>query len=155
MRDRTAPAGIGRRTFVVVAFFVLCVWIGTDVMVAPSGNTEECLSCHTSLHPGIVGDWLKSRHALGTPGEAQKKSELERRVSSTGIPENLADTSVGCAECHTINPEKHKDTFEHNGQQVHVVVTPADCATCHAVESGQFAQNLMAWIPVERLSSLP
>jgi len=148
MRDRIAPAGICKRAFIVVVLVVLCAFTGANIMAAPSGSTEECLSCHRSLHPGIVGDWQKSRHAQGIPGEAQKKSELERRVSSTGIPENLAGISVGCAECHTMNPETHKDTFEHNGYQVHVVVTPADCATCHSLEAGQFAQNIMAWAHV-------
>ena len=51
---------------------------------------------------------------------------------------------VGCAECHTLNPEKHKDSFEHNGYKVHVVVTPQDCATCHPVEVNQFGKNLMS-----------
>jgi ssDNA-binding Zn-finger/Zn-ribbon topoisomerase 1 len=51
---------------------------------------------------------------------------------------------VGCAECHTLNPEKHKDTFGHNGFKIHVVVTPQDCATCHPVEVGQYGKNLMS-----------
>ncbi len=51
---------------------------------------------------------------------------------------------MGCAECHISNPEKHKDTFDHNGYQVHVVVSPVDCARCHAVEAEQYGQNIMA-----------
>ena len=60
------------------------------------------------------------------------------------MPEALAGVVVGCAECHTVNAEKHKDSFEHNGYQVHVVVTPQDCSTCHPVEAGQFEKNLMS-----------
>ena len=79
-----------------------------------------------------------------TPREGLKKTKLERRVSSEKIPGTLAGTVVGCAECHTLNAGKHKDSFEHNGFQVHVVVTPEDCATCHGKEVQQYGQNLMA-----------
>jgi len=51
---------------------------------------------------------------------------------------------VGCAECHTMNSEKHKDTFEHNGFNVHIIVTPSDCSTCHRVEVQQYGKNLMS-----------
>ena len=56
----------------------------------------------------------------------------------------LADVVIGCAECHTINPRKHPDTFEHEGYTVHVVVTPHDCATCHPTEVKQYSRNLMS-----------
>ncbi|MGD8836655.1 MAG: multiheme c-type cytochrome, partial [Desulfobacteraceae bacterium] len=38
----------------------------------------------------------------------------------------------------------HKDTFEHNGYDIHVVVSPDDCATCHITEREQYAKNIMA-----------
>jgi hydroxylamine dehydrogenase len=109
-----------------------------------SEDTQNCLGCHRDIHPGMVGDWGKSRHGQMTPGEGLKKSKLERRVSSDKIPEALRGAVVGCAECHTLNAGKHKDSFEHNGFQVHVVVTPEDCSTCHEKEVQQFGQNLMA-----------
>jgi hydroxylamine dehydrogenase len=56
----------------------------------------------------------------------------------------MANVVVGCAECHTMNPKKHKDTFEHNGYSVHVVVTPGDCAACHPLEVEQYGENLMS-----------
>jgi hypothetical protein len=68
----------------------------------------------------------------------------KRRVSFEKVPDMLARVFVGCAECHTMNPEKHPDTFEHYGYQVHVVVTPKDCATCHPVESDQYGKNIMS-----------
>jgi hypothetical protein len=68
----------------------------------------------------------------------------KRRVSFEQVPEKLASVVVGCAECHTLNPDKHADTFDHNGFKVHVVVTPADCATCHPVEVDQYGRNTMA-----------
>jgi hypothetical protein len=79
-----------------------------------------------------------------TPRAAKELREKERRVSYEQLPESLAGVVVGCAECHTLNPEKHKDSFEHNGCRVHVVVTPQDCSTCHAVEAHQYEKNIMS-----------
>jgi hypothetical protein len=109
-----------------------------------SEDTETCLECHASLHPGIVEAWRKSRHAQTTPGEAMKLTGLARKISSKSVPENLKQVTLGCAECHTLRPEAHKDTFEHNDYDIHVVVSPKDCAVCHSQEAEQFDQNLMA-----------
>ena len=88
---------------------------------------------------------LEEQSALsGPPREGLKKAALERRVSSEKFPQKYASCVVGCAECHTLNAGKHKDSFEHNGFQVHVVVTPEDCAACHGKEVQQYGQNLMA-----------
>lgn len=109
-----------------------------------STATQECLDCHGVFHPGIVGDWEKSRHGRTTPDEAMKIAGLSNKISATQIPNELKSHAVGCAECHTANPKTHKDTFEHNGYTVHVVVTPQDCATCHPTETKEYAGNLMA-----------
>jgi hypothetical protein len=109
-----------------------------------SEATESCLECHASSHPGIVADWKKSRMSTVTPAAAKALSPGERRVSFNEIPGELENVVVGCAECHTGNSASHKDSFEHNGHQVHIVVSPKDCAVCHPVEQGQFGQNLMA-----------
>ncbi len=60
------------------------------------------------------------------------------------VPAKLSGTVVGCAECHTLNTDAHKDTFNHNDVKVHLTVTPKDCAVCHPVETSQFDKNLMA-----------
>jgi hypothetical protein len=109
-----------------------------------SRATEDCIGCHAEVTPGIVADWRASRMAKVTPAEALAKGALERRISIEKPPAGLADTVVGCAECHTMNPDGHADSFDHNGYRVHVVVTPEDCATCHPVERAQYAKNLMA-----------
>ncbi|UCD86984.1 MAG: cytochrome c3 family protein, partial [Desulfobacterales bacterium] len=101
------------------------------------------IQCHSSVHPGIVADWEKSRMARVTPRAARSMILKKRRVSFEEVPSKLASVVVGCAECHTMNPKKHQDTFEHNGYQVNVVVTPEDCATCHPVEARQYSKNLM------------
>jgi hydroxylamine dehydrogenase len=109
-----------------------------------SAATAQCLDCHADISPGMVSAWKMSRHAAVSPAEALKKPERERRMSAAALPNDLAQPSVGCAECHTRNPEKHADTFEHNGFQVHVVVSPEDCATCHPVEAKQYGENIMS-----------
>ena len=133
---------------VIVPFFSFLFLTMTLVEAQPkapvSDATQACLSCHATATPGLMGDWERSRHAKVTPEEALKKGQLERRVSTDKVPGVLSKTVVGCAECHTLNSEKHKDAFEHNGYKVHTVVTPADCAVCHPAEDQQYAKNLMS-----------
>lgn len=120
-------------------------WIASNTSAAEiSEETQACLDCHVSATPAIVQDWKRSRHAKVTPGEAIKKPELERRISVEKITGKSAGFVVGCAECHTLNAENHKDTFDHNGQKVHLLVTPKDCAVCHPTESEQYEKNLMS-----------
>jgi hydroxylamine dehydrogenase len=103
-----------------------------------SQETKACLACHEMFTPGIVGDWLKSRHSQNTPTEAARKPELERRVSFSQLDAKLTEMVVGCYECHGRNPDTHKDNFEHFGFRINVVVSPRDCSTCHPVEEEQF-----------------
>ena len=110
-----------------------------------SDATQECLGCHGYAHSGIVADWASSRHAKVTPAEALKVEGLALKVSNPDVPEALRNTVVGCAECHTLRPEAHADTFDHNGYNVHVVVSPDDCQTCHLEEREQYADNIMAY----------
>ena len=128
----------------ILSTILLLTGVALGASVPFSEATEECMSCHLSIYPGILAEWEKSLHARISPMEGLKKPRLERRVSLEKAPRNLAEIAVGCAECHTMNPEKHKDTFEHEGYKVHVVVTPEDCAVCHPTEAKQFGQNLMS-----------
>jgi uncharacterized protein with PIN domain len=109
-----------------------------------SDATLECLDCHAIYHPGIVSGWEKSRHAAITPAKALQADDLSLKVSSKDIPEGLQQAAVGCAECHTLRPDAHAGTFEHNGYEVHTVVSPDDCRTCHATEADQYSRNIMA-----------
>jgi hydroxylamine dehydrogenase len=125
----------------------LCLWIPhiTSAADVPmSDATSDCIGCHSLVHPGIVEGWRKSRHAMVTPQTAMAVKGLALKVSSEQVPENLLTHAVGCAECHTQRPKAHADTFEHNGYDVHVAVSPGDCATCHALEAGQYSKNIMA-----------
>ena len=126
----------------VIALIVpICAW-GEEAPISEA--TSECLDCHASIHPGIVHGWQSSRHAVTTPQAALAVDELARKVSNPSAAENMPNVVVGCAECHTLRPEAHADTFEHNGYDIHVVVSPDDCKTCHLEEVDQFANNLMA-----------
>ncbi len=113
-----------------------------DVKVSEA--TQACIECHQILHPGIVQGWLKSRHSQITPAGAMAVKGLALKVSGKEVPEELKTTVVGCAECHTLRPKDHADTFEHNGYEIHIVVSPGDCRTCHTEEADQYSRNIMA-----------
>ncbi|MEJ2716362.1 MAG: multiheme c-type cytochrome [Deltaproteobacteria bacterium] len=142
----------GRARLVVATIILVGVWYPLSYAAREeppvSDATQDCIACHIETHPGIVADWRRSRHSRTTPAEALKKPKLQRRVSAKTIPENLSTVVVGCAECHTLNPASHKDTFTHNDQKVHVVVSPRDCSTCHPDEADQFRENLMSYARV-------
>ncbi len=132
--------------------FLGCVFLGIILISSPlygaeipiSEKSEACIECHSMVSPGIVADWKKSRMARVTPAQAKKKPRQQRRVSFDSLPDDLANRVVGCAECHSMNPGTHKDSFDHNDYRVHAVVTPKDCATCHPVEEGQYGKNIMS-----------
>ena len=128
----------------LIALVLVIIPIPAVAEAPVSDATQECLDCHATFHPGIVEGWKKSRHAQMTPAQARKANDLARKVSSTNIPEDLLNTAVGCAECHTLRNDKHADTFDHNDVDIHVVVSPDDCATCHVEERQQYDKNLMA-----------
>lgn len=110
-----------------------------------SEATQECLACHATVTPTIVEDWKKSRHSVVTPSQGLGKPDLERRISASSVPGHLSGFVVGCAECHTLNTDSHKDVFVHNDKKTHLTVTPRDCSTCHQTEAEQFEKNLMAF----------
>ncbi len=122
--------------FVVFPFQLLAVQISED--------TEGCLGCHELVTPGIVADWENSRHSKVSPALGMAKKAQERRISAAKVEDSLAETAVGCAECHTMNAGAHPGSFEHNGYTVHTVVSPADCTTCHPVEVEEYGENLMS-----------
>ncbi len=129
---------------IISAVYLSLLFSYSSYAQAPiSDDSQSCLDCHASLHPGIVEDWKKSVHAKSTPAEGLKKPPLERLISAQAVPESLLEYAVGCAECHTMNSEQHEDSFDHSGYSVHSVVTPGDCSSCHPVESKQYEENKM------------
>lgn len=103
-----------------------------------SPETQACIGCHSMFTPGIVQDWLTSRHSKTAPQQALGKPDLRRRVSAGKILEQFSRYAVGCFECHSLNPAKHRDNFEHMGFKINVVVSPNDCRTCHPLEVEQY-----------------
>ena len=134
----------GQMMVMSLTLFLAIFLFPLQVASENSKDTEACLECHRIVSPGIVADWQKSWHAKTTPSEAIKKDAKSLKVSAQRIPSELSQKTVGCAECHTLRSETHKDSFEHNGTNVHIVVTPEDCATCHPVEASQYGKNLMS-----------
>jgi cytochrome c553 len=135
-----------KRLFITVSAIVP-ILVGVSVFageVTVSDATQTCIDCHASTHPGIVESWQKSRHAEMTPAAAMQVKGAARKFSSTAVPDSLKQVAVGCAECHTLRPDSHADTFDHNDYRVHVVVSPNDCAVCHADEAAQYSKNLMS-----------
>ena len=112
-----------------------------------SPQTQACIGCHSSVTPGIVEDWLTSRHSRTTPENALAKPAIQRRMSAGPVPAELRGYAVGCYECHSLNPDRHQDNFQHMGYRINVVVSPNDCSTCHPVEVGQYtgSKKGQAW----------
>lgn len=109
-----------------------------------SPETESCIGCHATVTPGIVKDWLTSRHARTAPDEALKNPLLQRRISAESIPDGLKKFTIGCYECHSLNREAHNDNFEYFGFRINVIVSPNDCKTCHSVEVSQYSGSKKA-----------
>jgi len=72
---------------------------------------EGCVSCHLKDNPALVMEWERSRHA---------------------------QAAIGCIECHKALPQEI-DAWKHEGAYISALVTPGDCAECHAREYEEFA----------------
>nr|MCU0564766.1 hydroxylamine oxidase [Desulfobacterales bacterium] len=57
----------------------------TAAEVKVSEATQACIECHRVVHPGIVADWQRSRHAATTPARALGVEGLGRKVSSSSV----------------------------------------------------------------------
>lgn len=125
-------------------FWLAHVTAAADPPIPLSEQTEECIACHSDITPGIVQDWRSSRHARTTPQMALTKPPLERRISAEIVDQRLQSVVVGCYECHSLNPERHRDHFEHFDYGVNVIVSPNDCKTCHPVEVDQYSGSKKA-----------
>ncbi len=127
----------------LIIIYVLLVPVAAFA-ASVSSETQSCLRCHKGLTPGIVADWESSRHSRTTPEEALKNPAIQRRISAGEVDEKLRGNVVGCYECHGLNADKHKDNFSHFGFSTNIVVSPNDCATCHPVETEQYAGSKKA-----------
>ncbi len=95
---------------------VSSISMAQDFRQVPSRLSEasaSCIECHESDMPGLVGEWRYSRHY---------------------------GANVGCYDCHAA-AEDDLDAFEHNGYNIATIVSPKDCAKCHADEADQFQKS--------------
>lgn len=134
-------------TLIIISFLsALILTAFTFLPESPktSSETDDCITCHETITPGIVADWRTSRHSHNTFADASAKPVNEKRVSSTDVPAKLQDVVVGCYECHSLNADKHKDNFEHFGYKINIVVSPNDCSTCHKTEVDEYQDSKKA-----------
>lgn len=143
MKNKISPVWF---LLVVLTFFLIKNSNADIDQISPkiSAETEECIMCHVSLHPGIVKSWENSLHSKISPLQASLKAEVNKRISSLPKDSVFSGHVVGCFECHSLNTEKHSDSFDHNGYTINVVVSADDCATCHKEEREQYSKNIMA-----------
>ncbi|MBW2476163.1 MAG: hydroxylamine oxidoreductase [Deltaproteobacteria bacterium] len=76
----------------------------------------ECTSCHEKSNPALYLQWKNSAHGKN---------------------------DIGCLDCHEADA-KDVDAFEHNGATVATLVTPKDCAKCHAEIEEQVSNSYHA-----------
>ncbi len=82
-----------------------------------SAETKACVKCHKKNTPGIVQQWGASKHYRA---------------------------KVGCYECHKADASD-PDAFIHDDKKVKknisIIVSPKDCANCHAREAKQATES--------------
>ena len=76
-----------------------------------SKASQECIDCHKKESVGIYQQWGSSKHYRG---------------------------NVGCYECHAAAKDD-VDAIQHYDHTIAVIVSPKDCARCHAKEVEEFA----------------
>lgn len=86
---------------------ILCVLAALLPTVA--AGAETCLGCHAVATPGIVEQWRGSKHSAA---------------------------EVDCEDCHKAE-KTDPDALEHHGFTIAIIVSPKDCANCHADEYAQ------------------
>ncbi len=139
MQHKTIPLAV----FLFISFFIISSFTVSEEPEI-SSETQDCISCHETVTPGIVADWRTSLHSHNSFTTASAKSDLEKRVSSESVPSKLQNVVVGCYECHGLNTKDHKDNFEHFGYSINIVVSPNDCAVCHKTEVTEYQHSKKA-----------
>ena len=71
-----------------------------------SKEARDCIDCHAKENPGLVGDWIDSRHA---------------------------NMNISCYDCHTALPadsDINKNHYEYSKVPISTIVSPKDCSRC-------------------------
>ena len=106
---------IGRIAPAALAPVLSALVLATAAWGAPGvglglAKSQDCIDCHREGSPGIVEHWQSSGHA---------------------------GQGVACFDCHQASAGE-PDAFLHEGYTIATVVTPRDCARCHAKEDAEF-----------------
>ncbi|MEA3410483.1 MAG: multiheme c-type cytochrome [Pseudomonadota bacterium] len=99
----------------IVAAVALILQSGAADAARPSGKIGEdwgnpkgqaCIECHRAETPGLTQQWNDSQHG---------------------------QSGVNCLDCHAA-ADGDVDAYEHEGEQIALIVTPKDCSKCHTTE---------------------
>ena len=110
---------IRRRTWLLAGLLLLALSPARGALAQAwglpemSGETKACIECHKIENAPIYQQWGASKHYRA---------------------------NVGCYECHAA-AEGEPDAFQHEGQWIATIVSPKDCARCHAREAAEFGQS--------------
>jgi formate-dependent nitrite reductase cytochrome c552 subunit len=104
-------------TILLISLFIpLFTIVGIASKELPSELSEaskECIECHSEDSPSIYQQWGRSKHFRA---------------------------NVGCYECHQANKDD-VDAFEHADRWISIIVSPGDCAVCHAKEVEEYTNS--------------
>lgn len=78
-----------------------------------SPQTKQCIECHSTSSHALYQEWGTSKHYRA---------------------------NVGCYECHQAQ-KGEKDAFEHQDNYISIIVSPQNCARCHAREVREFDES--------------
>ena len=84
-----------------------------------SEEAKSCIECHSEQHPGVVQDWVKSRHA-------------HANVTCIDCHEQPADSPMASQSCPGAKKKFPK-------LHLSVLVSPNTCKRCHPNEHADFA----------------
>lgn len=93
--------------------FLFTGWAQTWGLTEMSAKSKACIDCHKKENPAIYQQWGSSKHYRA---------------------------NIGCYECHAA-AAGDSDAFKHEGEYIATIVSPKDCARCHAKEAQQFGTS--------------
>jgi len=116
-----------------------------QALAMASPETQQCIQCHLDVTPGIVYDWLNSKHAWHKPADVAEIYEAIGYENYT-IDEKFQNYNytIGCYECHGMFKEQDRPDIaeDHNGFQIVTIVTLKDCSQCHMKEAKEITWTM-------------
>jgi hydroxylamine dehydrogenase len=90
-----------RRIVLMVLYsFAMCVF------VAAGASAEVCIDCHKKVTPGVVIDWLASKHSQN--GVACDSCHGDKHISDKDIANADIPTADTCGKCHEKQVAQYK-----------------------------------------------